>query len=403
MVATPAYGGLCYVNFVLSLMNSKEFLAMHGITLDVRFLANESLIPRGRNTLVAKFMNDESFTHLLFIDADVSWVPGTILRLLRHDKDIIGALYPKKGYNFKNLLSNKNILEKLKKAESEKRELTDLEAEEIRMKLLGFVVNREEKSTFGIQNGQMQVKHIGTGFMLIQRHVIQKMFNAYPDLKHDDDIGALDANENRYLYALFNCENHKFGAKTHYLSEDYLFCKRWTDLGGSIFADISIPLTHTGTHPFTGSWASSNNITFLPAPSEAPSENEKTLMEEPKKMKTDETQKIEKTEKTEKIVKTEKILIEQPREKTNDPDESSAQSFTQSSSDEPNFLIQRIPKHSPEPKQISSLEEAKSIAPFQKSMPELSASVDVKLQDPPAQAPPKQRLLPSQLAQIKIL
>lgn len=367
MVATPAFGGLCYVNFVLSLMNSKQYLAQHGIALDIRFLANESLIPRGRNTLTARFMNDETFTHLLFIDADVSWMPGTIMRLIRHNKEIVGALYPKKGYDFKKLLKNKKILELLKTAEAEERDLTDREADDIRAKLLSFVVNREANQS-AVQNGLLQVKHIGTGFMLIQRNVIQKMFNAYPELKHDDDIGALSAEENKYMYALFDCENHKFGSKTHYLSEDYLFCKRWTDLGGSIYADISIPLTHTGTHPFSGSWATCNNITFSASPAAVTTEN--TTSTDTKGATMDEA-------------------VEHP-----EPEEY------------PVLEIERVsnPKAGPEPKIIRQLTEAKTVAPL--TAPPLAApatNINVQLNEAAAPAPPKQRLLPSQLAQIKIL
>ena len=38
----------------------------------------------------------------------------------------------------------------------------------------------------------------------------------------------------------------------HYLSEDYTFCRRWRDIGGTIWLDTQGSLIHTGTHGFTG-------------------------------------------------------------------------------------------------------------------------------------------------------
>ena len=63
----------------------------------------------------------------------------------------------------------------------------------------------------------------------------------------------LEPNENEFAYALFDCavENG------HYLSEDWLFCNRWTNLGGKIFIDVSINLTHTGIEDYNGSYITS--------------------------------------------------------------------------------------------------------------------------------------------------
>lgn len=269
MIGTPAYGGLAYVSYMLSFLNSLKFCSQHRVYLEPCFLTNESLIPRGRNTVVAKFLDNPTLTHLLFIDADVSWAPGTIIRLLNHDKDIVGAFYPKKGYEWQKLLKNKEVLETLNKASSEDRDLTEDEIKQIRAKLMSFVVNLEQGKT-QVRNGLLQVKHLGTGFMLIKREVLEKMADALPELKYDDDINILSESENKHLYAFFNTEVHKLTSKRHFLSEDYLFCKRWTDMGGEIYGDVNIPLTHTGTHSFAGHFAVAHNFRpIMPANQEA--------------------------------------------------------------------------------------------------------------------------------------
>lgn len=281
LVGTPCYGGMCFVGYVASLMTTKEYLAKKNIELETCFLTNESLIPRGRNTIVAKFMNDPSFTHLLFIDADITWNHAYVERLINHDKDLVGALYPKKGYSW----------DKLEKAKDLIKEPFDARAQqEVKSRLMNYVVNYTDDRK--VVNGLLKVKHIGTGFFLVKRSTVQAMMNKYPELKYDDDINILNESENKWLYALFDCEVHELGPKRHYLSEDYLFCKRWQDMGGDIFADVTVPLTHTGTHSFVGNFLKS--INFEPAENRQPGLTTTGLSPAPKPVMVEE-QKSEKS------------------------------------------------------------------------------------------------------------
>ncbi|MBD3387377.1 MAG: hypothetical protein GF414_00340 [Candidatus Altiarchaeales archaeon] len=50
------------------------------------------LINGGQSTEVYQAL-DTNISHWLFVDADISWSPGAIDRLLAHDKDIISASY----------------------------------------------------------------------------------------------------------------------------------------------------------------------------------------------------------------------------------------------------------------------------------------------------------------------
>jgi hypothetical protein len=83
---------------------------------------------------------------------------------------------------------------------------------------------------------------------MIQRNVIEKMFKAFPSTKYTDDVGFLKPEENEYAYALFDCgvENN------HYYSEDWLFCHRWQKMGGDVWIDVSINLSHTGIEVYKG-------------------------------------------------------------------------------------------------------------------------------------------------------
>jgi hypothetical protein len=104
-----------------------------------------------------------------------------------------------------------------------------------------------------IENNLTKVKHLATGFMMMQRSMLDKMMLAFPFTKYTDDCGFLRNHENKYAYALFDC-----GVEDgHYLSEDWLFCNRWCKIGGEIMLDVSVNLTHTGQENFNGSFISS--------------------------------------------------------------------------------------------------------------------------------------------------
>ena len=85
--------------------------------------------------------------------------------------------------------------------------------------------------------------------MLVKREVLENMIAAHPELHYQDNIG-LDPKYDPFKYALFDTEIDP--DTKEYLSEDYLFCKRWRAMGGKIFADLSITLTHMGYHSFRG-------------------------------------------------------------------------------------------------------------------------------------------------------
>ena len=97
------------------------------------------------------------------------------------------------------------------------------------------------------ETGVQEVLDIGTGFLMIKRHVLEKMFTRYYDLKYINNIN-LDDRFEPYMYALFDTWLLHTG---EYLSEDYAFCKRWRDMGGKVYAHNDVKLGHSGYHTFS--------------------------------------------------------------------------------------------------------------------------------------------------------
>jgi hypothetical protein len=249
-IGTPCYGGMCHVNYVVRLMNTQQLLAQLGIQCTVEFMKNESLITRARNNMVAKFMHNPEITHLMFIDADITWHPMDIVKLLAADKDVVGGIYPKKRYtwerltpeNIKDFTSRKKLFYNKDKSDE------DL----IRENLVNYNLNYDRK-TMKIENNLLEIYTLATGFMMIKRNVFPILMKKYPEKKYTDDVGYLQSTENDYAYNLFDTEI----VDGHLFSEDWWFCHIWRLTGGKIYCDVSIELSHSGQEDYKGRLLSS--------------------------------------------------------------------------------------------------------------------------------------------------
>jgi len=248
----PCYGGMGYAHFFISLYQCIEVLKSRGINCYPNFVMGDSLITRARNHIVANFMNDKDATHLFFVDSDISFSPNDVLRLINDDKDIVGGIYPLKSYLWDKLDNYDEIMKRSEHPLNKDVSKKDF----IRQNLMKYNLNYKS-SKLSIENSLAEVKHIATGFMMIKRDVITKMIEAYPETKFEDAKNSFYNTNNEYLYSLFDC---KIVDKQYY-SEDWLFCHRWTSIGGEIYADVKINLTHIGFHPFEGRLLSSLNFT----------------------------------------------------------------------------------------------------------------------------------------------
>ena len=218
----------------------------------IEFCKNDSLVTRARNNLVAKAMSDDTVTHLMFIDNDITWDPVNIIKLIIANKPIVGGIYPLKKYNWEKLANDPEYIKKMieKKNNSRVKNIMDDDLL-VQYSLLNYNLNHIGNS-IKIENNLTEVRHVATGFMMIKRGVIEKMSEAFPHTKYTDDVNYLEEHENKYAYALFDC-----GVEGgHYLSEDWLFCNRWKKIGGKVYIDVSINLSHTGIEQYNGSFLS---------------------------------------------------------------------------------------------------------------------------------------------------
>ena len=208
-ICMPCYGGQLTESTFMSYIKWANVARQLGLDWTVETMTNESLISRARNTLTAKFLHTKESTHLMFIDADIGWEPWHLLVMLNHDKDVVGGLYPMKSLPVK------------------------------------WCVNGIPDAVQDDPSGLIEVTKTGTGFLLMKRHVFEKL-NAHPAVKpFINDIG-LDPVLNPYMKTYFDTAVRE----NRYYSEDWTFCENWRDIGGQVFIDKRVLLKHTGTYVF---------------------------------------------------------------------------------------------------------------------------------------------------------
>src|SRR6202161_2483141 len=100
LISTPCFGGMVSQSYMLSVIRLMSYAKSAGFDVSLSMVGYDALISRARSTLVAAFLDDPAATHLLFVDADISFEPQQVERLLKFDKDFTGALYPLKSMDW---------------------------------------------------------------------------------------------------------------------------------------------------------------------------------------------------------------------------------------------------------------------------------------------------------------
>jgi len=201
-LALPTYGDLNPL-FTQSLI---KFLADPGVPLKVKFQCGDSLVSRARNTLSAQFLASDC-THLLFIDSDLIFSRDQVLQLLSHGKPVVGGFYPKKQDGELAWVCN------------------------------AFADAPEQDPGTDL----LRVRYLGTGFLLIERAVFEMMAEAYA-LHYTPDGQPDGVDWDFWPVGIHQAPD----GRRRYLSEDWYFCQRWADMGGTIWADPHVVLRHCG-------------------------------------------------------------------------------------------------------------------------------------------------------------
>lgn len=205
-IGIPTYDGKLSIKLAYTLAALMPMALKHGITVKLGHVSGCSIITMARNMLVEQFLKSDC-TELLFIDADVIPQPEDILRLVAQsgDKDVTAGMYPRRAKDRKFFLD--------------------------------FYLNEEGDLEF--DSAMMRANRVGTGFMLIRRHVIEQIAERSDKYLGQDGVGQV---ANVFEFSMLDGK---------FVGEDYTFCDKAIATGFKVWVDVEICLPHVGVEEFT--------------------------------------------------------------------------------------------------------------------------------------------------------
>jgi hypothetical protein len=243
-LAVPMYGGNCSGMFARSLADLSAKCTHYGISLQIYFLFNESLVQRARNYCCDEFIRSGA-THMMFIDSDIGFDAQDVLMMLalqsdESEYDVLCGGYPKKT------ISWEKIKRAVEKGFAEDNPI-DLD------KYVGdYVFNPKHNQQEIPLNQPVEVLEGGTGFMMIRRKTFEVFDKHFPEQRYKPDhVRTEHFDGTREITAYFDCVIEP--ETKRYLSEDYMFCQYVQKVGLKVWLLPWIKLQHVGTFVFGGS------------------------------------------------------------------------------------------------------------------------------------------------------
>lgn len=204
-VGIPAYDGKVCISTARSLTSEIQLSAMHGHNIKVTYLPGCSIITHARNQLVQQFLDDPwKADKMVFIDSDVGWEPGSLMKLATYNKDVIAGIYrfkiPEESYP------------------------------------MGFFTKKGEAE---IEEGLITVAGCPMGFTAISRNAFERFREHYPERAYE----FLGVKTHCFFENPFVPESPKLPASL--VGEDVAFGFKWREMGGKIWVDPNMNLVHS--------------------------------------------------------------------------------------------------------------------------------------------------------------
>lgn len=190
---------------VIALLETQHLLQSKNIPLEVHLEVGGSLVHHSRIALAHRFLKS-SATHLFWVDSDISWQCEDFMRLLAlaTKMEVVCAAYPTK------------------------REPGQ------------FLMRYESEILRGNEYGCFPIKGIGLGFTVVQRKVIQELWDKAPKRKFPWS--------EELLPKVFRLDEEGIEDR----GEDMAFFSDIRDLGYVVNLDPNVVLGHIGSKVYTG-------------------------------------------------------------------------------------------------------------------------------------------------------
>src|SRR3954467_8310952 len=249
LIGTPAYGDSVTTTYCETLFwLFDHFRNNHPhIRLDHKFLSF-ALLPYMRNYFASRVLNGASYTHLLFIDADMGFGPTLIEHMIAADKPVVGCIYPRRALDLQQVYALRDRIPDSNIARLVAQDYVGAGTSIDFGKELD-VGDQFDMGAMKVDGPAVRVKHAGTGIMLIKREVFEQIKMRYPGLwsEHTKGSYAKLGLEGGVLQC-FETMPDKNGI---FIGEDKAFCNRWVEgCGGEIWSVVTETILHVGTDRF---------------------------------------------------------------------------------------------------------------------------------------------------------
>jgi hypothetical protein len=224
-IAIPAYGNTYHSETVKSLFALSWRLQQERIKASLSEISYADIVD-ARNYLVSNFFDRRTESHLLFVDTDMGFSPDLIVDMLKFGKPFTGVVSPRRGLDAETMRRGGNMRQ-----------------------ALTYVHGKIDDAS--LTSGFVRTERCGAGILLLTRECIAEMVEKSPAAVDTKLFKTLPfgAPFKRFL-RLFD----RIETDTERLSEDFSFCRRWTDLDREIWANVSHDITHVGWQRFTGNY-----------------------------------------------------------------------------------------------------------------------------------------------------
>ena len=201
-IAIPCYSQQVHIFTMMSLIQALSAVAQAGWTWHMHCQVGDGLIARCRNMLITEFFQTDC-TDMFWLDDDVQFSPEDMLRVIDGREPFLAGVYRVKSPNIR---FPANFHAELKRQE----------------------------------NGYAEAEHVPFGFVRTTRGMIERMIK---------ELNPPTWGESgKRHYELFGHEIHS----DLYWGEDYTFCNRWRRIGGKVWVEPDVHLTHHGITGFQG-------------------------------------------------------------------------------------------------------------------------------------------------------
>ena len=230
-IATPTLDGNVTYEYLHSLRALENDFRKNQIQSTLITLEGTTLA-FARNTFASIVMNDKSYTHLLFVDADMGFMPEAVMKLICSGYAVTGCMCPTRQLN-------------LVKLHAASRSMTHPEQAQLAAAdyVAAAALERNDRGQYVIKDGFVRTRLIGMGITLIRREALEELAQKLPELvsSSDKDRYYAKAVKGPVLQCFANI--YADGVLS---SEDVSFCKRWIQCGGEIWALIDQTVIHVG-------------------------------------------------------------------------------------------------------------------------------------------------------------